>query len=41
MQRSTRSQKPGLKAGIEVIARKNKVIKTSEIIEELKSRTKG
>ena len=41
MQRNTRSQKPGLEAGIEVSARKKKVIKTSEIIEELTSRAES
>ena len=41
MQRSTRSQKPGLEAGIEVSARKKKVIKTSETIEELTSRAES
>ena len=39
MQRSTRAQKSGLEAGNKTSARKKKLIKTSEIIEELESRT--
>ena len=41
MQRSTRSQEPGLEAGIETSARKKKVDKTSKILEESISRTKS
>ena len=41
MQRSIRSQKPGLEAGIEVNAKKKKVMKTSDIIEKLASRAES
>ena len=40
MERNTRSQKPGLEAGIKINARKKKVVKVSDIIEELGSRTR-
>ena len=39
MQRSTRSQKPRLEAGIEGSFRKKKMGKTSEVMEESISRT--
>ena len=35
MQRSTRSQKSGLEAGIETSVRKKKASKTSEVVEKL------
>ena len=38
MQRSTRSQKPGLEAGIETSARKKKVSKSDEVVEKSISR---
>ena len=41
MQRSTRSHNPGLEAGIETSARKKKVRKTSEVLEESISRTES
>ena len=41
MQRSTRSQKPGLEAGIEPSARKKKVSKSDEVEEKSISRTKS
>ena len=37
MQRNTRSQNPGLEAGIEGSTKKKKVVKVSEVIEEVKS----
>ena len=41
MQKSTRSQKPGLEAGIETSARKKKSSKTREVVEKLISRTES
>ena len=41
MQRSSRSQKPGLEAGIETSARKKKVSKHDEVVEKSISRTES
>ena len=41
MQRSTRSQKPGLEAGIETSVRKKKLGKTGEVLEKSISRTES
>ena len=41
MQRSTRSQKPGLEARIETSVRKKKVSKTGEVVERSISRTES
>ena len=41
MQGKTRSHKPGLESGIEGSTRKKKVIKVSEVVQEVESRVEN